>query len=95
MCCWVLLDVTLAVDDTDSEHLFIVADVDLGQEEELNTRFRFAFGHAFLFQLSAQINEFVEFFPDKAMYSSNGRNGTRISEKQDQGASVQKTVWTV
>ena len=86
---------TLAVDDTDSEHLFIVADVDLGQEEELNTRLRFAFGHAFLFQLSAQINEFVEFFPDKAMYSSNWINGTRISEKQDQGASVQKTVWTV
>ena len=52
---------TLAVDDTDSKHLFIEADVDLGEEEELTTQFRFAFGHAFLFQLSAQINEFVKF----------------------------------
>ena len=60
---------TLAVDDTDSKHLFIVADVDLGGEEELNTRFRFAFGHAFLCQLSAQTNEFVEFLDDE-QYSS-------------------------
>ena len=33
--------------------MFIVPDVDLCEEEELTTRFRCAFGHASLFQLSA------------------------------------------
>ena len=49
--------------------MFIVPDVDLCEEEELTTRFRCAFGHASLFQLSATKNEFVKFLDDE-QYSS-------------------------